>query len=245
MAALGYLSEENNQDIDFKCGGSLISERYILTAAHCSAVARLQPIIARLGSLNIKNPEVDPDNYGDVLDVNIESVILHPNYVSFKNYDDIALVHLTEVVKFNGNLHPACLNSDISDILPSTELIITGWGKVNTNDDTRSPFLLKTNLTVVNLSECNSSLSKFFGRKLPTGLNLGHFCAYDPNGLSDACQGDSGGPIQIIDNITDDRAMPIIVGITSFGIACGTKLPSIYARVAFYLDWIESIVWPN
>lgn len=54
-------------------------------------------------------------------------------------------------------------------------------------------------------------------------------------------QGDSGGPLQVI--------MPsnfaTIVGVTSFGTSCGTDIPSVYARVAFYLDWLESVIWPN
>lgn len=52
-------------------------------------------------------------------------------------------------------------------------------------------------------------------------------------------QGDSGGPIQIY-NV---NGMSTVVGVTSFGISCGSLLPSVYTRVAFYIDWIESIVW--
>lgn len=54
-------------------------------------------------------------------------------------------------------------------------------------------------------------------------------------------QGDSGGPIQIV---TDD-GVSTVVGITSFGISCGSALPSVYTRVAFYINWIESIAWPD
>lgn len=45
--------------------------------------------------------------------------------------------------------------------------------------------------------------------------------------------------------IYSPNGMSTVVGVTSFGISCGSALPSVYARVAFYLDWIESIVWPN
>lgn len=86
-------------------------------------------------------------------------------------------------------------------------------------------------------------------------------CAHDVRGINDACQvlsgnvcwevhfnsrinvfqGDSGGPLQVIrpDNFAS------IVGITSFGISCGSAVPSVYARVAFYLNWLESVIWPN
>lgn len=78
-------------------------------------------------------------------------------------------------------------------------------------------------------------------RSLPHGIELGQICANDPQARNDACQGDSGGPLQIF----HPNGMSTLVGVTSFGIACGSTLPSVYARVAFYIDWIESIVWPN
>lgn len=77
---------------------------------------------------------------------------------------------------------------------------------------------------------------------LRNGLMRGQLCAYDPEARSDACQGDSGGPIQL----TNERTgISTVVGVVSFGISCGTELPSVYTRVAHYLDWIEPIVWPN
>lgn len=54
-------------------------------------------------------------------------------------------------------------------------------------------------------------------------------------------QGDSGGPLQIShqrDNLY------ILVGVTSFGKNCGSQIPAVYTRIAYYLDWIESVVWP-
>lgn len=73
---------------------------------------------------------------------------------------------------------------------------------------------------------------------MPRGLDEGHMCA---DGVGDACQGDSGGPLQII---VKPSYMNYIVGVTSFGYSCGSGIPGVYARVANYIDWIESIVWP-
>lgn len=55
--------------------------------------------------------------------------------------------------------------------------------------------------------------------------------------------GDSGGPLQMFEQ--KSSAIATVVGVVSFGASCGTELPGIYTRVAFYIDWIESIVWPN
>jgi len=58
----------------------------------------------------------------------------------------------------------------------------------------------------------------------------------------DTCQGDSGGPIQIFD--PSEYCMYQIVGVTSFGIMCGTPgVPGVYTRVYPYVDWIERTIW--
>lgn len=110
----------------------------------------------------------------------------------------------------------------------------------------RSNQLLKTNLMSMTLSECNNTLLNYSQQAnhaaFRDGLIKGQYCAYDPHEKNDSSQGDSGGPLQIR-NINSSIAK--IVGIVSFGISCGTALPSIYTRVAYYLDWIEPIVWPN
>lgn len=76
-------------------------------------------------------------------------------------------------------------------------------------------------------------------RRLRNGLNGGQMCAFYAG--RDTCEGDSGGPLQIL----DDYKVSTVVGITSFGLSCGANVPSVYARVSFYLEWIESIVWPS
>ena len=78
-------------------------------------------------------------------------------------------------------------------------------------------------------------------RKVSEGVKEGQLCTIGTkkDGLfGDTCQGDSGGPLQML---VKDKFY--LVGITSFGIGCGTKNPGIFTRVAYYLDWIESIVW--
>lgn len=75
------------------------------------------------------------------------------------------------------------------------------------------------------------------------GFSKGQICALDYNGRNDSCVGDGGGPLQMFRN---ESSVAIVIGIVSFGWSpCGSAFPSIYTRVAHYLDWIESIVWPN
>lgn len=87
------------------------------------------------------------------------------------------------------------------------------------------------------LSECNSTFLKYNQRvnaaAFRNGMSEGQYCAWDPQGRNDSCQGDSGGPLQAFLNA--NAAISTIVGIVSFGSGCGSELPGVYTRVAFYL----------
>lgn len=152
---------------------------------------------------------------------------------------------MAERIKFTDNIRPACLQTNINDALPNTELYVTGWGSTSSERTVRPKWLLKTNVTSMPLSACNRTLSEYNRQvnhpSLRNGIAESQFCAYDPKATNDACQGDSGGPLQTFQS----PAIGTIIGVVSFGISCGTPLPGIYTRVAYYLDWIEQIVWPN
>lgn len=94
------------------------------------------------------------------------------------------------------------------------------------------------------LAKCNETLINFNKNAnfaaLQNGISQGQYCAYDPNGKTDSCKGDSGGPLQMFHG---NSKMATVVGIVSYGISCGTELPSVYTRVAYYIDWIETHVW--
>lgn len=107
--------------------------------------------------------------------------------------------------------------------------------------------LRKAELTTVPLSKCNASLvelnERFDQAAFRDGLIEGQYCAYDPEMKSDSCQGDSGGPLQYFP--AANSTLATLVGVVSFGLSCATDVPGIYTRVAYYLDWIEAIVWPS
>lgn len=106
--------------------------------------------------------------------------------------------------------------------------------------------MLKANLKTVPLSECNSTVFERARRSdwtyFRNGLDHSYYCAADPNRVSDTCEGDSGGPLQIVRRYLD---LSTVVGVVSTGLPCGTSFPGIYTRVAYFIDWIESYVWPN
>lgn len=234
MAALGY---SENGSIEWNCGGSLISEYFVLTAAHCARKS-YPPKIARLGDLNLKvsNEGARPVEYS------VEQIIRHPDYKPPAKYNDIALLKLDRRVEFNEFIRPACLYT--SNTFEVTKTVATGWGKINYAEK-KSDDLLKVVLSIIDNNLCNELYESGEGTiELKNGIVPSMMCAGELEGGKDTCQGDSGGPIQITRR--DNRCTYSIIGVTSFGRFCAAKnTPGVYTRVSSFVPWIESIVWPD
>ncbi|KAJ8718655.1 hypothetical protein PYW08_002892 [Mythimna loreyi] len=249
MGAIGWKASSGGWL--FKCGSSLISPRFVLTAGHCSSASARDtsisdpvPQIVRLGDKNI----IDVYTNGFLpIDARIIKIIVHPKYRPPKKYYDIALMRLEKDVTFSKYVQPACLwtRYNISDL--GREATLTGWGVVETTGRTTSPELQAAVVDFIDTSFCDQLLMPSCNRNW-CGVRDNQICAGKLAGGVDACQGDSGGPLQVKINlpITTEGSMHYIVGVTSFGIGCALpNLPGIYSRVSMYLDWIESIVWPQ
>ncbi|XP_052564682.1 uncharacterized protein LOC120421257 isoform X2 [Culex pipiens pallens] len=111
-------------------------------------------------------------------------------------------------------------------------MVATGWGNTGFAQK-RTPTLLKVSLKPISNEQC----SEFYPptRRIRQGLQDQHLCAVDEE--MDTCEGDSGGPLQL-KLLHNSRMTPFVVGVTSFGGVCGTSNPGVYAKVAFFYDWI-------
>uniref|UniRef100_F6ZEH9 Transmembrane protease serine 12-like n=1 Tax=Monodelphis domestica TaxID=13616 RepID=F6ZEH9_MONDO len=209
------------------CGGSIIKETWILTAAHCFKLSREPQFwIAVIGINNILKPHLKRK------EIKIDTIIIHPEFKHITFENDVALVHLKRPVTYNNLVQPICLPVlyGIPKITETTRCFISGWGK-RTEGGTLTPSLQEAEVNFISRRTCNA-VGSYAGRVPNTS-----FCAGDNFGNVDSCTGDSGGPLMCYFAEHDKF---FLTGITSAGVGCGRAFfPGIYTDVQLYEPWIK------
>ncbi|XP_030236206.1 ST14 transmembrane serine protease matriptase a [Gadus morhua] len=217
----------HSKDHGHLCGASIISERWLVTAAHC-----VQD--------NGKSRFSQPGTWEAYLGLHVQRqtgktaerrtlkrIIPHPYYNEYTYDNDIALMELSSSVPYSDHIRPICMPAAQHVFPPGHSVWITGWGATR-EGGLAATVLQKAQVRIINQTVCNNLMAnQITSRMMCAGVLLGGI---------DACQGDSGGPL----SSPSKGGRMFLAGVVSWGDGCARKnKPGIYTRVTKYRGWIK------
>ncbi|XP_003426198.1 mite allergen Der f 3-like [Nasonia vitripennis] len=202
------------------CGGSVLNENYVVTAAHCLQGSPPDGISIVVGTLEYKKPGQTREAV---------KITIHERFSPANSYsNDVALIKINTPFKFNKLVQPVPLPDLHTKIATNSTAVVSGWGRLGGANGGIPDTLKKAQIWVADPDYCREVMKKQGMIIHPTQI-----CANDPTTRRGQCNGDSGGPLIVNGKLT---------GIVSWSIkdpyCASTEYPGVYTRVPEFIDWI-------
>ncbi|XP_055301507.1 chymotrypsin-2-like [Sitodiplosis mosellana] len=196
------------------CGCAIISNKWVVTAAHCVYRQIDKRLNIYVGSNDLKTGGTS---------YNVDKKIIHEQYNNPAYAYDIAVVRVQGSIELNDKVKTIEYSSE--EVPDGAVLQLTGWGALRAGGVTPQHLQI-IKLNAVQTEKCR----EIYGSSGPAPVHDSNICTLNKAGEG-ACEGDSGGPL-----VYNNK----LVGIVNWGTPCARGMPDVFAKVAFLFDWIKN-----
>ncbi|XP_052046474.1 granzyme E-like isoform X2 [Apodemus sylvaticus] len=208
MALVSFLKVNGKRSY---CGGFLVRDYFVLTAAHCIGSA----MTVILGAHNLHEKEETQQI------INVDKAFPHPDYNPLDHSNDIMVLKLESKAKRSNSVKPLKLPGPKGQVNPGDVCGVAGWGKTSINSTKGSALLEEAEVIIQEDEECKKHFRHY--------SEITEICAGDPSKIEAPSKGDSGGPL-----VCDNKAYGILSYVKSKKISSG-----IFTKVVYFLPWIN------